>query len=139
MPGWVIKIGRSAGWKRISSSAAACYRRSPTGSLLKTSAATRATPISCAVWHYSRSQVIDNNGPTVPGATVTIVNPANSFQQTATTNDDGIFTAPQLPPGNYTVNVVKEGFKTTQKTDVILSTSDKLSLGDIVLEVGDVA
>lgn len=83
--------------------------------------------------------VKDNNGATVPGATVTIVNPANSFQQTATTNDDGIFTAPQLPPGNYTVNVVKEGFKTTQKTDVILSTSDKLSLGDIVLEVGDVA
>src|SRR2546427_3439626 len=182
MLGSVIKIRRSDGSKRISSSAAACSRRSPTGSLLKTSAATRATPTSCAEWDYSRSQqdqeendmickmnltrfhialvlvllygvqvlgqsnagsisgtVKDNNGATVPGATVTIVSPANSFQQTATTNDDGIFTAPQLPPGNYTVNVVKEGFKTTQKTDVILSTSDKLSLGDIVLEVGDVA
>jgi hypothetical protein len=83
-------------------------------------------------------QVKDNNGAAIAGATVRIVNPANSVSRTATTDADGIFVAPQLPPGAYTISVEKQGFKKVEKGAVVLSTSDKLNAGDFTLEVGQV-
>jgi hypothetical protein len=83
--------------------------------------------------------VRDSNGGAVPGASVTIINPANNVRQTATTNEDGVFVSPQLPPGTYTISVEKAGFKKVEKSNVILSTSDKLNAGDFVLQVGEVA
>jgi len=82
--------------------------------------------------------VKDSSGAAVPGATVTIVNPANSVTQKETTNGDGVFISPQLPPGTYVITVEKSGFKKVEKTNVILSTADKLNVGDIALEVGEV-
>jgi hypothetical protein len=83
--------------------------------------------------------VKDINGAAVPGATVTLTNPASSVSQTATTNEDGVFTSPQLPPGTYTVSVEKEGFKRIEKAGVVLSTGDRLNAGDFVLEAGGVS
>src|SRR5262249_29247608 len=48
------------------------------------------------------------------------------------------FVAPQLPPGAYTISVEKQGFKKVEKSNVVLSTSDKLNAGDFTLEVGQV-
>src|SRR5262245_45149707 len=83
-------------------------------------------------------QVKDGAGAAIAGATVRIVNPNNSVSRTATTDADGIFIAPQLPPGAYTISVEKQGFKKVEKGAVILSTSDKLNAGDFTLEVGQV-
>jgi hypothetical protein len=83
--------------------------------------------------------VRDNNGAAIAGAVVTIVNPVKSLTKTATTNEDGIFVAPQLPPGIYTISVEKSGFKKVEKGNIILSTSDKLNVGDFILDVGDVS
>jgi Carboxypeptidase regulatory-like domain/TonB-dependent Receptor Plug Domain len=83
--------------------------------------------------------VKDSNGAAVAGAIVTIVNPAKSIAQTATANEDGIFVFPQLPPGDYTISVEKVGFKKVEKSNVVLSTADKLNAGDFVLAVGEVA
>ena len=83
--------------------------------------------------------VKDVNGAAVPGATVTLVNPTSSVSQTVTTNEDGIFVSPQLPPGTYTVSVEKEGFKRVEKAGVVLSTGDRLNAGDFVLEAGGVS
>src|SRR5919201_1450136 len=80
--------------------------------------------------------VKDSGGAAVAGATVTIVNPANSVTQTVTSNEGGLFVFPQLPPGTYVITVEKAGFKKVEKTNVILGTADKLGVGDIVLEVG---
>ena len=80
--------------------------------------------------------VKDPGGALVPGATVTVTNPATSITQTAVTADDGGFSVPQLPPGNYTITIEKDGFKKLDKTDVILSAADRLNAGDFVLEVG---
>ncbi len=100
--------------------------------------------ISLAVVAFGQSdgsitgQVKDGNGAAVAVATVRIVNPANSVSRTATTDADGIFVAPQLPPGAYTISVEKAGFKKVEKSNVVLSTSDKLNAGDFILDVGQV-
>src|SRR5262245_62729285 len=83
-------------------------------------------------------QVKDSAGAAVAGAAVRIVNPANGVSRTATTDADGIFVAPQLPPGAYTISVEKQGFKRVEKGNVILSAVDKLNAGDFTLEVGQV-
>src|SRR5499426_1751146 len=83
-------------------------------------------------------QVKDSNNSAVAGATVRIVNPANGVSRTMATEADGIFVAPQLPPGAYTISVEKQGFKKVEKSNVVLSTSDKLNAGDFTLEVGQV-
>ncbi|MBO0721527.1 MAG: carboxypeptidase regulatory-like domain-containing protein, partial [Blastocatellia bacterium] len=83
--------------------------------------------------------VKDSTGAAVAGAAVTIVNPVKNLSQKATTNEDGIFVSPQLPPGTYTISVEKAGFKKIEKTNIILSTADKLNVGDFVLDVGDVS
>src|SRR5262247_2807922 len=82
--------------------------------------------------------VKDSNGAAVAGATVRIVNPTNGVARTATTDADGIFVAPQLPPGAYTISVEKQGFKRVEKGNVVLSALDKLNAGDFTLEVGQV-
>lgn len=59
--------------------------------------------------------VRDASGAAVVGATVTATNPATSFSQKATTNEDGVFIFAQLPPGRYVIAVEKQGFKKTDK------------------------
>jgi len=82
--------------------------------------------------------VKDSSGAPIPGATVTVTNPENSVSQQAMTEEDGVFVAPQLPPGTYTISVEKAGFKKLEKKEVILSAADRLSAGTFVLEVGAV-
>jgi len=50
------------------------------------------------------------NGELVPGATVTVTNPANGYSRAFTTNDQGVFTAANLPSGDYTIDVEAPGF-----------------------------
>ncbi len=83
--------------------------------------------------------VKDSNGSAVAGAVVTINSPANGVTQTATTNEIGVFVFPQLPPGNYVIKAEKSGFKAIEKSNVILSTGDKLNAGEFTLEVGAVS
>src|SRR5262245_4237848 len=98
---------------------------------------------ACAAYGQSdgsiTGQVKDSSGASVAGASVRIVNPANSVSRTATTDAGGIFVAPQLPPGAYTISVEKQGFKKVEKSNVVLSALDKLNAGDFTLEVGQVS
>ena len=49
-------------------------------------------------------------GELVPGATVTVTNPATGLSRTLTTNDQGGFSAVNLPSGEYTIDVEAQGF-----------------------------
>ena len=83
--------------------------------------------------------VRDTSGAVVGDATVTLVNRAKGISQRATSNADGLFVSPQLPPGNYTISVERSGFKKIEKSNVILGTGEKLNAGEFVLEVGEVS
>ena len=54
--------------------------------------------------------VVDNVG-VVPGATVTATQVDTNVTRTATTNEQGVFRIPSLPPGRYTVKVEMDGFR----------------------------
>jgi carboxypeptidase family protein/TonB-dependent receptor-like protein len=82
--------------------------------------------------------VKDGAGAPVPEANVLITNPATNLTRKATTNSAGVFTVPQLPPGNYTVAVEKAGFKKFEKTNIALSAIDLVNAGDFTLDVGAV-
>ena len=47
--------------------------------------------------------VKDSNGGAIPNANVTITNVANNSVRTVVTDDEGFYTATNLPPGTYTV------------------------------------
>jgi outer membrane receptor protein involved in Fe transport len=67
--------------------------------------------------------VTDQNGAAVKGATVTVTSPNLISPQTATTNDEGRFQVPALPPGKYKVAIDASGFGKYEKDDVSVNLS----------------
>ncbi len=72
--------------------------------------------------------VEDQNGAVVPGANVSAVNPATTLQRQTTTNDQGYFTIPLLPPGTYVIRIEAQGFTPLETRDVILNVGDQKAL-----------
>ncbi|MBO0859551.1 MAG: TonB-dependent receptor [Chloracidobacterium sp.] len=82
--------------------------------------------------------VKDAAGAPITEATVLVTNPATNLKRKISTNSAGVFTATQLPPGNYTIAVEKTGFKKLEKTNIILNAIDLVNAGDFTLDVGAV-
>jgi hypothetical protein len=55
-------------------------------------------------------QIIDDSGGALPGVTVTATSPAQIGVLTATTNEEGIYRFPSVPPGEYKVEFTLAGF-----------------------------
>lgn len=81
--------------------------------------------------------VLDQAGAVVPGVNIAVISVAQVFTRTTTTNDDGVFIVPQLPPGIYTVKAERQGFNTTE-TNVTLNVNGQVAI-KIHLKVGDIA
>lgn len=82
--------------------------------------------------------VEDQNGAVVPGATVTVENKATGLKRQATTNGDGSYTIPLLPPSAYTVTAQAQGFSPVQVSNVVLNVGDNKSL-QIPLKAGNIS
>jgi len=82
--------------------------------------------------------VKDSEGGVIPGAAVTVVEQATALRQATTTNAEGNFVFPQLPAGTYNVTAEAKGFKKSENKDIVLSVATRVSLGDMVLEVGSI-
>jgi hypothetical protein len=80
--------------------------------------------------------VADSQQGAVSGATIKINDETKAFTLTTTSDKEGRFSFPQLPPGTYTLTVEAGGFKRTQRTGIVLVANDKLALSDLTLEVG---
>src|SRR5437773_6432388 len=79
--------------------------------------------------------VKDPNGAAVPGATVTVINVVTGNERKVTTDSEGSYTAPALPPGLYHVSIVATGFKTLIGN--VQVTITQTTVEDAHLEVGD--
>jgi hypothetical protein len=83
--------------------------------------------------------VIDPSGQVVPGAKITLTNPSNGDSRATTTNEAGAFNLIAVQPGTYSLKIEHEGFKTFQRTGIVLSANEHLAAGDIQLQIGQVA
>ena len=80
--------------------------------------------------------VLDPSGSGVPGAKLTVTNTdRNQIVRTLTTESTGVYVAPILPVGTYALKVEAKGFKTEDRTGIVLNVNDELVI-NIPLQVG---
>ncbi|MDP9039492.1 MAG: TonB-dependent receptor [Acidobacteriota bacterium] len=84
-----------------------------------------------------RGVVHDAQHRPIRGATVTVHSAHSAFESAAHTNQDGTFSLPAIPLGEYTVAVSQPGFRTVQQG--ITLASDTSPLLHFELPVGDVS
>jgi hypothetical protein len=63
-------------------------------------------------------RVTDQQGATVPGVTVTVTNTASGEVRTFVTDANGMWNAPDLNPGRYTVAFELSGFSKVERPDI---------------------
>src|SRR6185437_2836965 len=80
--------------------------------------------------------VHDASGAVIPGAQVVISSQSQGTLRTVTTNGDGLFSAPALPPGTgYMVAVTSTGFAPYEAKNLDLMVGQNLDL-KISLNIG---
>ncbi len=83
-------------------------------------------------------RVLDPSGAPVAGADVQLINQATKDTRKLISGAEGEFTFSNVQPGVFTVAVVATGFKRLEKSNLNLAPSDRLTTGDMRLEVGTV-
>jgi len=83
-------------------------------------------------------RVTDQNGATVPGASVTITNTMTNQSYTTSTGSDGIYKSPVVSPGNYSVRVNAPGFKQYLIQNVVVGSFGP-ARANLTLDVGGVS
>src|SRR5205823_11271418 len=82
-----------------------------------------------------RGTVKDPKGAVVPSATVTVINERTKDERKTTTNDEGVYVFSALTPGNYTLKVEAQGFKTAEQSGVAVETNSTRGF-DIGMQIG---
>ena len=83
--------------------------------------------------------VSDPGGLAVGGAEVILVQPSTGLERRANTAENGSFAFPSLVPGEYQIRIQRQGFKTAERRNLNLTSSETLAVGDIVLDIGSTA
>jgi hypothetical protein len=80
--------------------------------------------------------VTDPSGAAVPGATVTLTDAATNSERTTTTNEDGRYDFPNVPPGKYNLTISKAGFRVGKFVNQTVVVGESRTL-DAKLEMGE--
>jgi hypothetical protein len=72
--------------------------------------------------------VADEHGAVIPGVTITVTNNATGAQRQTTTNGEGYFVVPLLPPSRYQITAQNQGFTTVRIPEVVLNVGDRKAL-----------
>jgi hypothetical protein len=78
--------------------------------------------------------VSDPDGASVAGAAVAAVNSTTGVKQETKTNDQGVYTFPTVPVGQYNIQVTAPGFAPYRKTGLAIDVNGALQM-DIALQV----
>jgi len=82
-------------------------------------------------------RISDQSGAVVPDAQVTLTNLNTGLSRESASNDEGYYTIPLIPPGEYRIAAKKEGFKPAIRSGVVLNV-EQVARIDLTLEVGQV-
>src|ERR1700722_6013786 len=80
--------------------------------------------------------ITDQTSGAVGGATVTVTDTQRGVTRTLTTDEAGVYLAPNLTPGNYSIRVESKGFKTIERQNVTLEIAQDIRV-DLVLQPGE--
>jgi hypothetical protein len=81
-------------------------------------------------------KVVDPSEAVIPGVSVVICNVETGMRQSTTTNSEGFYSLPALPPGQYQIEVLQSGFRPLLRSGLILETGKALEI-DLKLELGE--
>lgn len=90
---------------------------------------------SCAL----SGTVLDPAHAVMPNVRITLTSQDQGFVRTAVTNKDGFFSFPDLTPAAFTLLASLPGFKTYRQTGIAIGSSEQRSLGEIRLQLGELA
>ena len=80
--------------------------------------------------------VTDETGAVIPGAVVAAVNTATGVAATTAANEEGVYTFPVLPVGQYEIDVTVNGFRLYRRTGLVVDINAALVV-DVTLQVGE--
>jgi hypothetical protein len=80
--------------------------------------------------------VADAQGGVLPGATVTLTSKTQGNTFTAVTDAEGRFVFPIVRPDSYSLKVTMQGFKTLERTNLVVNANDRASTGTLTMQVG---
>lgn len=83
--------------------------------------------------------VTDQSGAAVPDADLKLVNVETSQTRQGRTDANGDFVFTQLLPGNFKLTITAKGFKRYEQTNLVLSSTERLVVRSITLELGEVS
>ncbi len=99
-----------------------------------------ATSIASAQVNTSviAGSVTDNTGSVVPGASIAVLQIGTGLERKTSTNANGEYVIPQLPPGSYEITVQSAGFQTARVTSIALTIAQR-EVVDISLKLGQIS
>lgn len=98
-----------------------------------------AAPVRAQVSGATLSGLVtDENGGPVAGATVSVRNTGTGVVREVTTNSDGLYSAPNLIPGDYEVTIAAKGFQTLVQKGITLNVGAQQAL-NISLKIGSLS
>jgi outer membrane receptor protein involved in Fe transport len=80
--------------------------------------------------------VTDQTGGAIVGSIVTIVDVERGVSRALNADQAGEFNAPNLTPGNYTVRAEAKGFKTVERSGVLLGVGQEIRV-DLTMQPGE--
>ena len=80
--------------------------------------------------------VTDPSDAVVPGAAVKLTLDATGESKNASTEGNGTFAFLNVLPGQYTLSISAQGFKGLEKKNINLTSSERMALGRIALQLG---
>jgi hypothetical protein len=75
------------------------------------------------------------NGSVMPGAQISILDATGTIVRTTNADDDGLFAAPNLPPGRYEMKVSAPGFVTQEWTEIFIAVGAERAL-NVLMQAG---
>jgi hypothetical protein len=100
--------------------------------------AARAATAATAQQASITGRVIDSSQAALPGATVVVTNLETGIRTAVTTNGEGYYSLPLLPPGKYAIAVELTGFRSQTKSGVTLDVQQTARF-DFTLDLGNLS